>query len=486
MRHRTASARLLSCVLACLIAAPSWLWAVKPGPELPDPGHVGMTRDQQIQVGLQAVAEVYKQMPVLPDTNPVTQYVQQLGNKMVKVIPQQYSWPYQFHVIQQKEINAFALPGGPIFVNVGTITQADNEAELAGVIAHEMSHVYMQHSAKQMKKNTIPSILSGLGQIAGAVFGGVGGAIASIGGQMAGGLLSMRYSRADEAQADEVGAIIMYKVNYNPKAMADFFEKLEKMGGAGPQFMSDHPNPGNRVEAVQKEIQDWPQRNYQQDSPQFQRIRQQANKVKSYSAQQIADGAKSGSWARQNAQSGAKAPAEAQAAANAAASLGTVSYSQVRPSGNFTQFQDSGISIAYPDNWKAASGQNGVTIGPPAGISQGAVAYGALMGVAQDRNASNIDQATQDLVQNLEQQNQVKAAGQISRVSVNGSEGRSIYLRGQSPIQKDGQPLPERDWLVTTSSPQGGLLYMIFVAPESDFDQLRPTYEKMLNSLQMR
>jgi hypothetical protein len=163
-----------------------------------------------------------------------------------------------------------------------------------------------------------------------------------------------------------------------------------------------------------------------------------------------------------------------------------VSFSQVRPSGNFTQLQDSGISIAYPDNWKAASGQNGVTIGPPAGVSQGAVAYGVLMGVAQDRNASNLDQATQDLVQSLQQQNQVQVAGQVSHISVNGSEGRSVNLRGQSPVQRNGQAAPERDWLVTAPSAQGGLLYLIFVAPESDFDQLRPTYEKMLSSLQMR
>jgi predicted Zn-dependent protease len=432
-------------------------------------------------------------MPVLPDSNPVTQYVQQLGNKMVKVIPQQYSWPYQFHVVQQKEINAFALPGGPIFVNVGTITQADNEAELAGVIAHEMSHVYMQHSAKQMHKNTLPSILSGLGQIAGSVFGGIGGAIASIGGQMAGGLLSMKYSREDEAQADAVGAIILYKVGYEPKAMADFFEKLEKMGGGGPQFMSDHPNPGNRVQAVEEEIRDWPPKKYQQDSPQFQRTKQQANKIKVYTGQQIAEGAKQGTWARQNAQSGAKAPAAAQAAANAAGGanagapagdLANVSLQQVRPSGNFTEFQQ-GIRIAYPDNWKVMRSQNGITIAPEAGVSQGAVAYGVVIGTAQDQNAANLDQATRDLVQSLQQSSQVQVMGDVSRISVSGTEGRSVSLRGQSPVQRSGQPVPERDWLVTLPNPQGGILYLIFVAPEPDFNQLQSTYERMLKSLQI-
>ena len=90
-----------------------------------------MSKEKQEQLGLKTAAEVYKQMPVLPDSDPVTRYVQQLGGKLLGVIPRQETWPYQFHVVQQSDINAFALPGGPIFVNVGTISAAENEAELA-------------------------------------------------------------------------------------------------------------------------------------------------------------------------------------------------------------------------------------------------------------------------------------------------------------------------------------------------------------------
>src|SRR5205823_10904955 len=152
-----------------------------------NPGSVSMSREDQEKLGLQAAAEVYKQMPVLPDSNPVSQYVQQLGKKLERVIPQQYSWPYQFHVVQQKEINAFALPGGPIFVNVGTITAADNEAQLAGVIAHEMSHVYMQHSAKQAPKQEWASVLGALG----GLLGGAAGDLAQMGIQLGAGTLLM-------------------------------------------------------------------------------------------------------------------------------------------------------------------------------------------------------------------------------------------------------------------------------------------------------
>ena len=494
MKDRSLAPRLLALFLALLIAQPVWLFAAVHTPELPNPGQVSLSREQQQQLGLKAMGEVYQQMPVLPDSSPVTKYVQELGKKLEKVIPQQYTWPYQFHVVEQKEINAFALPGGPIFINVGTITAADNEAELAGVIAHEMSHVYMQHSAKQMKQNVGPSILAGLGQVLGSMMGGVGGAIASMGGQIAGGMWSMKYSRGDEAQADSVGAIILWKAGYNPKAMAEFFQKLEKeSGGGGPQFLSDHPNPGNRVEAVENEIRDWPPKQYQDNSQAFVAARQEASKVKAYTAQQIEQGAKSGLWARQNRQTGAvpaNVPVSSTSPGDQGGGGGTltnVSYSQVKPSGSFSQYQQGGVSISYPSNWQTAASQNGLTIAPSAGASQGAVAYGMVMGAAQMPSGASLDQATQALVQSMEQSNPgLQATGSSSGIQVNGMQGRSQMMVGNSPIQQNGQPLREQDWLVALAGPNNQLVYAVFVAPQKDFNRLKSTYKRMLQSLQLQ
>jgi len=216
-------------LLVLAVALPAWAEQRTVSPELPDPGRPSMSRDKQQQLGLKTAAEVYKQMPVLPDSSPVTQYIQQLGKKLVAVIPPDRSWPYQFHVIQQTDINAFALPGGPIFINIGTINAADNEAQLAGVMAHEMSHVYMQHSAKQAPKQEWANILGALG----GLLGGAAGDLAQMGIQFGAGTLLMKYSRGDEAQADAVGAIIMYKAGYDPRAMAEFFQKIEKVAGNG-------------------------------------------------------------------------------------------------------------------------------------------------------------------------------------------------------------------------------------------------------------
>jgi predicted Zn-dependent protease len=379
-----------------------------------------------------------------------------------------------------------------MFINVGTIAAAQNEAQLAGVMAHEMSHVYMQHSAKQQKKNTVPSILAGIGQIAGAVIGGVGGgAIASV-GQLTGGMLSMKYSRADEAQADAVGAIIMYKAGYNPMELANFFEILNKQGGSPPQFLSDHPAPGNRSAAIEKEIRDWPAKQYISSSPDFQTAKSDAARTRSYTAQEISDGAKSGRWARENMQSGAVPASLKETVASggegaAAASISDVSLDQVRPSSDFSQARGAGFSISYPSNWATASGQNSLTIAPKAGVGENAIAYGVVVSTAQDANANSLDQAMQNLIQNLQQSNPgMRQNGSIRGTSVNGMDARQVDLAGTSPIQRNGSPLPERDRVVLVPQSNGSYVYLIFIAPDRDFGALEPTFERMLESLRVQ
>ena len=502
MQTHKFSTRTLALVLTLLLTQPFALTTAQAqtSPTLPDPGNTGMNKQQQQQLGLQAMGEVYKQMPVLPDSSPETQYVQHLAKKLTAVIPPDKSWPYQFHVIPASDINAFALPGGPIFVNIGTITAAENEAQLAGVLAHEMSHVYMQHSAKQAPKATWAQIIAGLG---GAVLPQSGlGNLARMGIQFGAGTMLMKYSRGDEAQADSVGAIIMYKAGYNPQAMADFFETLQKKYGAGgPQLLSDHPNPGNRTAAVQQEIRNWPKKNYMTNSPEFATAKQDATKVKSYSAQEIANGAKSGQWEQQNRQNHvvpASLPQSGQGggagdgngagagSGNANAAAENVSFKEIKPSDHLTRHEGQGFTIYYPDNWKVGGDQNMTIIGPPAAPAQNGIAYGVIVG-NQPGGGGSLDDSTQKLAQGMAQDNPgMKISGEPKSIDVNGTQGRSLELSGNSPLMLNGQPLPEHDWLVTFANQQGGLLYVVFVSPERDFNQLHPTYQKMLNSLQLQ
>jgi Zn-dependent protease with chaperone function len=486
MKRQPLSSRAVALSLVILLAVPAFP-ATPAAPQLPNPGNAGMSRDDQEKLGLQAVAEVYKQMPVLPDSSPITQYVQQLGKKLEKQIPSQYSWPYQFHVIQQKEINAFALPGGPIFINVGTINAAADEAQLAGVMSHEMSHVYMQHSAKQ-QTSTAHTLAELLGAAAGILGGSTLGDLARVGIQFGAGSVLMKYSRADEAQADSVGAIIMYKAAYNPVELANFFEVLAKQGGTPPQFLSDHPNPGNRSAAIDKEIRNWPAEKYSSDNQYFASAKKQAGGVKAYSAQEISDGAKQGLWAKQNMQTGS-GPQGVPSATNGGAVpgvAGDVTFDQIKPSSRFTETHQTGFSLSYPSNWGVATGQNSMTIAPQAGVTQNAISYGIIVSTAQDPHAGSLDQVTKDLIQNLQQSNPgMRQGGDPRSIDVNGMQAREVDLSSDSPLQQNGRPLPERDWLVVTPGPGGAYLYLIFIAPERDFATLKSTYQRALDSLRV-
>jgi len=474
-------------LLSLFLAFSTAVFAVAPAPELPDPGNPSMTRDQQKQLGLQAAAEVYKQMPVLPDSSPETKYIRSLGERLVATIPPDHSWPFEFHVVAQKEINAFALPGGPMFVNIGTIKAADNEAELAGVMSHEMAHVYMQHSAKQQQKN---SLLGGLAGLAGALAGmggGVWGSLAQAGIQFGAGTLMLKYSRSDEAQADAVGAIIMWKAGYNPVALADFFEKIEKEGGgSGPQFLSDHPNPGNRRVAIQNEIRDWPSKHYAANSPEFAKVRKDAATVKAYTAQEIADGAKAGRWAAENRKNGAVLAGAPPESAVASASMPSVPYSQVEPSENFRTANLGVIGIDHPENWPVSGGGQAATIAPTAGASDAGVAYGVVIR-SEQTPAANMDatQLTSAIVQSLRSGDpNMKQVGDAEPTTVDGNSAASIELETVSPmVGPGGKPQRERDWLVAV--PRGRTaVFFVFVSTLSDYDRLRPTFERMLQSIQ--
>ena len=482
------------CLTLSLLAVQ--VLAVATAPELPDPGNPRMNSDQQKQLGLQVASEVFKQMPVLPDSSPETQFIQKLGQRLAATIPPEHTWPFQFHVVAQKEINAFALPGGTMFVNVGTIQSVDNEAELAGVMGHEMSHVYMQHSAKQQDKATL---LGGLAGLAGAIAGGLGGSWGSLaqgGIQFGAGTLMLKNSRADEAQADAVGAIILWKAGYQPIALADFFEKLEKQGSSGPQFLSDHPNPGNRRAAILKEIAQWPVKKYRRDSPQFAAVRRDAASVRAYTAEEISDGAKSGRWVEENRRNGAVFSAAAvdvtTADAASAAKVAAVPYipvTDVQPSSIFKLAEFSTMKIVRPENWDVMQGQqaDSATIGPREGVSGDAVAYGVVIQALPTQGANqNARQITSAIAQSLARSDSnMKQTGEIQTITVNGVSSGSVELETVSPMRDaEGKAQPERDWLVAVPRAGGNAIMVVFVAPQAHFEQMRPSFEKMLRSVQ--
>ena len=261
--------------------------AQSPTPTFPNPGKVSMSRQDQEALGLKAAAEVYQQMPVLPDSSPETQYVRQIGQKLVATIPQEYSWPFDFHTVAQKEINAFALPGGPMFINTGLLKAVDNEAQLAGVMGHEMSHVILRHGTNQASKSRLIELPAVLGsQVAG---GSLIGQLTQLGIGLGANSVLLKFSRSAESQADLMGSHLMAEAGYNPMEMAHFFEKLNAQGGGRTiQFFSDHPNPDNREHAIEQEVQRLPQQDYRFQTGQFQQMKQLVARIREPKPKQLA------------------------------------------------------------------------------------------------------------------------------------------------------------------------------------------------------
>lgn len=241
------------------------------------PGFNLFSPAQDVQVGRENAAQVEKQMPMLNDAA-VERYVNQLGRRLSTYAPDNrpdYVW--QLKVVNSPDINAFALPGGFIFVNRATIESAENEAQLAGVIAHEEGHVVMRHGTHQASETM-------LAQAPLAILGGFLGKGGSIMGQLAQygigfGVQSifLHNSRGMESQADQIGTYILYQSGYDPRAIGQFFEIIEsKYPQKTIQFFSDHPNPGNRIRAVDEEIPRLgPSKHWIEDSPQFESIKRQ-------------------------------------------------------------------------------------------------------------------------------------------------------------------------------------------------------------------
>ena len=214
------------------------------------------TPAQDVQLGRQAAGEVRQQLPLLHD-RATSNLVERIGSRLVGQIPAEFRQPafrYSFEVVNLREINAFALPGGPMFLHRGMIEAARTDAEVAGVMAHELSHVILRHGTLQASKGQKFQLGAIAGQVLGAIVGGKKGQAIAQGSQLGLGTWFLKYGREYEREADLLGAQIMARAGYDPRQMANMFRTIEQQGGGrGPEWLSDHPDPGNRSEAIKRE-----------------------------------------------------------------------------------------------------------------------------------------------------------------------------------------------------------------------------------------
>lgn len=435
---------------------------------------------QQIQLGQRAAQQVYTQMPVLPDTSPVTSYIQQLGSKLTAQAPG-YKWPYNFHVVNVAEINAFALPGGTVFVNLGSIQAANTEAQLAGVMAHEISHVVLQHSVCNAAKEQKVGLLAGIGQVAaGVLLGGAAGELASQGIGMTAGLGFLKMSRGAEKQADLLGVGILYDAGYDPHGMSQFFEIIQaKYGEGGSQFMSDHPNPGNRTEYVDKEISGFiPRPNYITTTPAFTAVRQEVAGMRAYTAKEVS----SGIWKKQSPNQSVMNGVN-QSAGQDIASANV----DLHDSGPWKTFHGKGFTIEIPSDWQGYGTPASAMLAPPGGIARspaggaGNVVYGVLTDVYQPPGRMDLGAGLNALIANIARDNPGLAPGAQQQVRAGGASGMAVECNNPSGNNGKG----EHDLIVAFQLRDGSLRYFAFVAPSPDFERMRPTFTKMLQTISL-
>ena len=436
---------LLLTVLSCATR--------QPGDPL-TPGYNQFSKQDDIELGRQAAQEVRQQVDVV-DNQELQNYVRQIGQLLAKQ-PQADDYPYTFTLINDPSINAFALPGGPTFMHSGLIAAADSEAQFAGVIAHEISHVALRHGTSQASKAQMVQLPAAL---AGAILGD-GSALGQL-GQLGIGLganaLVMKYSRNAEKEADALGARIMSAAGYDPIAMAQFFEKLEAQGGARPPaLLSSHPSPGNRVALVQAEMETFPTGRYGARTGDFNRAKQLVARLPEPKIPQ----------ARQASAGSAPAP----------------------PSGGFQTLRGRDFSVAYPEGWRQYGDQSSgtLTLAPPEGIVQnsnggGSIGYGAVLSAYEPRYRTDLLNSTWEIVQQMQEMDpNLRVSDEPRRMTVQGNQAMVVGLTGRSPYGGS-----ERDLLLTIQRP-GQVIYMVFVAPSDQYQQLRPTFERMAQSIQFR
>ncbi|HMQ51996.1 MAG TPA: M48 family metallopeptidase [Anaerolineae bacterium] len=246
--------RLVMGLMIAAVAVCSFLGSRSFNPVTGEDQYISLTTDQEIAMGLQAAPEMIQTYGGLYPDQQTQDLVDQVGYQIVQNSSAgQTDWQFDFHVLNDPEtINAFALPGGPVFITSALLSRLETEGQLAGVLGHEIGHVVARHSAQRIAQQNLSEGLIGAVVVAGGDYGQQAGQAAVVISQM----VNMSYGRDDELQSDQLGVRFMSQAGYDPRAMINVMQILaEAGGGSQPEFFSTHPNPENRIQRIEEAIQ---------------------------------------------------------------------------------------------------------------------------------------------------------------------------------------------------------------------------------------
>ena len=430
-----------------------------------------------VKLGREAAAEVQKELPVMRDER-VNSYLNSIGRRLANAIPAEFRHPefnYSFTGVNMREINAFALPGGPMYINRGMIEKARNEGEVAGVMAHEISHVALRHGTAQQSKATPFAIGQIAGQIAGAIIGGRTGAMIAQGSEFGLGTYFLKYGRDYERQADILGARIMAAAGYDPRDMANVFRTIEKESGpGGPEWMSSHPNPGNRYEAINQEARNLRVEGGTRDTRDFQTVQAHLRSLSpAPSAEEVARNRNAG-----------RSPTSTGTSGDPRGDSRTISANVPRPSTSYTTYNEGNVfRIAVPSNWREMGSNNQVTFAPDGAYGshngQSVFTHGVEIGVARNEN-HDLNTATDELLESLRQGNPRLTRPQgYNRGSIGGRQALQTVLSNVS----DATGRQEVVELYTTQLSDGSLFYVIGVAPRDEYNAYGNVFRRVVGSI---
>jgi beta-barrel assembly-enhancing protease len=431
----------------------------------------GYTPAQDVELGRKAADEARRTLPLMRDDN-VTSFVEDTGRRLVAAIPEALRHPefgYTFEVVNVKEINAFALPGGPMFVNRGMIEAAHTDGEVAGVMAHELSHVLLRHGTAQASKATKYEVGQVAGAVLGAIIGGGWGQVISKGTQFGLGTAFLRFSREYERQADLEGAQIMARAGYDANDMASMFKTIQKQGGSGgPQWLSDHPDPGDRSAYIAREAQALRVSNPIRTSRQFEQVQAHLKQLPPAPTTEQA----TKSVGRRTGEGGA-------------AGMGLPSGNVEAPSSRFQTYTEGNLfRISVPSNWRELPSSAAVTFAPEGGygVANGQSVFTHGVEVGSARNESHdLRTATDELIASLASGNpDLSRPSGYDRVTVGGRQG---LRAGMSNTSSTGQP--ENIVIFTSQLRDGSLFYAVAVAPRADFQAYSRIFDRVITSIQL-
>jgi beta-barrel assembly-enhancing protease len=417
------------------------------------------TSQQDTEMGRLLADEAERTFRLVEDHN-ANVYIDALGKQLAAHAPN-FRYPYQFKIVSNDDINAWALPGGFIYVTRGLLETVQSEPQLAGVLANEIAHVVLRHGTAAVSQAYADRVGTARGRVS------VNDALSRLDIRFGNDSIPLKYSREEERQALVVATQILWDARFDPQQMTNAFQIIRNSRSNSTAFFNEHPYLSNVAAVVRTELRNigGVPRNVRGDSPDF------------HSTQDRVQAENTG-WP------------------SVYDRYEDTGYTPAPPSSRMVLYRGQDIEFRYPDNWSVSDQGDSIDVAPDGGTVSGSLAWGMTIATFDPQGTNyfgrnsftvpgsrvdtttTLSNATSQLIEHLQQSNRnMRVVRNTQRLRVDGQQAMVVELTNDSPIGST-----ERDWLVTVLRPNGLLRYFVGVAPQGDFNRYQPAFNQIVNS----